>query len=135
MHSGTAADATAATTTVHSLSPALLLLLLVVVVVVTAAAALIVLAFLELVRDFSVRSYLSIRLCIVSYRIFSSLFTCCSPFDCIYQSIRLFIVWYRIYSSLFTRYSDLVVRLLRPRPPTDTATPILLLRWFDGMDS
>ena len=131
IHSGTAADATAATTIVHSLSPALLLFL----VVVTVAAALMVLAFLELVRDFSVRSYLSIRLCIVSYRIFSSLFTCCSPFDCIYQSIRLFIVWYRIYSSLFTRYSDLVVRLLRPRPPTDTATPILLLRWFDGMDS
>ena len=44
--------------------------------------------------------------------------------------------WYRIYSSLFTRYSDLVVRLLRPTsPPTDTATPTLLLRWCDGIDS
>ena len=52
-----------------------------------------------------------------------------------YLYIRLFIVWYRIYSSLFTRYSDLVVRLLRPRPPTDTATPTLLRRWFDGIDS
>ena len=66
IHSGTAADATAATTCtiVHSVSPALLLFL----VVVTVAAALMVLAFLELVQDFSVRSYLSIRLFIMSYR-------------------------------------------------------------------
>ena len=51
IHIGTATDATAADTIVHSSSAALLLLL----VVVIAAAALVVLAFLEVVWDALVR--------------------------------------------------------------------------------
>ena len=111
--------------------------------------------FLSLCMLFFVRPYLSIRLSIVSNRIFSSLFACCSSRSTVsidpscycvvpdlflslcmlffvrpYLSIHLVIVLYRIFSSLFKCHFDpFLVLLLRPPTPTDTATPTLLLLW------
>ena len=81
-----------------------------------------------------IRPYLSIRLLIVSYRIYWSLFTCHSDLVCVCVLFRSDLVRVLLGSTVsigpshyrvvrYLLFPSLRVILLLLRPPTDTATP------------